>query len=66
MKRMLPLLLILAGCDPATPPQPETEPETPQVFETQVRALEKARAAGDQLGDAAAAQRAQLDGTEAQ
>lgn len=62
MKRILiPLLLPLAACDPTPPPQPETEREPNPVFETQIQAMDKARAAERQMQEAAEAQRKQLD-----
>jgi hypothetical protein len=62
MKRILITLgLILAACDPTPPPEPETAPQPSAVFETQIQALEKARAVEGQLTESAAAQRRQLD-----
>lgn len=63
--RLLPLVLLsLAGCDPTPPPQPETERQPNPVFETQIQAMEKARAVEGQLQDAAEAQRRQLEAAE--
>lgn len=64
MKRFLiPLGLILTACDPTPPPQPETERQPNAVFETQIKAMEKARAAEGQVNSAAEAQRKQMDET---
>lgn len=61
MKRLFtPLVLLLAGCDASPPPQPQTEEPNP-VFETQIQAVEKARAVEDQVMDAAEAQKRQID-----
>ncbi|OHE62294.1 MAG: hypothetical protein A2X71_00170 [Thiobacillus sp. GWE1_62_9] len=57
---LIPLALMMAACDP-TPPQSEAERPPSAVFETQIQAMEKARAAEQQLKDAAEAQRAQLE-----
>jgi hypothetical protein len=62
MKRILiPLGLVLSACDPAPPPQPETEARPNPVFESQIKAMEKAHAVEGQLNAAAQAQRTQLD-----
>jgi hypothetical protein len=62
MKRsLIPLLLILTACDPTPPPQPETERQPNPAFETQIKAVEKARAVEGQVNDAAEAQRKQMD-----
>jgi hypothetical protein len=62
MKRILiPLALIVAACDPGTPPQPETGREPNPAFEAQIQAVEKARAVEGQVMDAAEAQRKQMD-----
>jgi len=63
MKRLLiPLVLTLAACDASPPPQPQTEARSPNpVFETQIQAVEKARAVEGQVMDAAAAQKQQID-----
>ena len=55
---LLSLALLLAACDPTTPPTPET-PKS--AFDAQTRALERAHAVEGQLMDAAAAQREQID-----
>lgn len=61
MKRfLLPLVLLLAACDPA-PPQPETSRTPNPAFEAQIQAVEKARAVESQVLDAAAAQKKQMD-----
>jgi hypothetical protein len=62
MQRILiPLVLMLSACDPTQPPQPETERQPNPVFESQIQAMEKARALEGQVQDAAEAQRRQLD-----
>lgn len=63
MKRILTsaVLLILAACDPTPPPQPETARQPNPAFETQIRAMEKARAVESQMEAAAEAQRKELD-----
>ena len=62
MKRIVILFgLILSACDPGTPPQPETGREPNPAFEAQIQAMEKARAAEQQMKDAAEAQRKQMD-----
>jgi hypothetical protein len=62
MKRtLIPLVLVLAACDPTPPPQPETERQPNPAFETQIKAMEKARAVEGQVNDAAEAQRKQID-----
>ena len=58
---LIPLLLILSACDPTPPPQPETERQPNPAFETQIKAMEKARAVEGQVMDAAEAQRKQVD-----
>ena len=58
---LIPLLLILTACDPTPPPQPETERQPNPAFETQIKAMEKARAVEGQVMDAAEAQRKQMD-----
>ena len=58
---LIPLLLILSACDPTPPPQPETERQPNPAFETQIKAMEKARAVEGQVMDAAEAQRKQMD-----
>ncbi|MEQ1661270.1 MAG: hypothetical protein ABL877_01100 [Thiobacillus sp.] len=63
MKRfLLPLALSLAACDASPPPQPQTEARQPNpVFETQIQAIEKARAVEGQVREAAEAQKKQMD-----
>lgn len=62
--RLFPLLLLpLAACDPAPPPQSQTERQPNPVFETQIQAMEKARALEGQLQDAADAQRREIEAT---
>lgn len=40
MRHAIPLLVLLAGCDPAPPPAPvPTEPQVPSAFQNQVAAL---------------------------
>lgn len=59
---LIPLVLIVAACDPVQPPpQPEIERKPNPAFETQIQAVEKARAVEGQLMDAAEAQRQQMD-----
>jgi len=60
---LIPLVLILAGCDPTPPPHPETERTPSPAFATQAQALEKARAVEARLMDAAEAQRTQTEGS---
>ena len=61
---LIPLVLILAACDPTPPPQPETERQPNPVFETQIQAVKKAQAVEGQVMDAAAEQRRQMDAAE--
>jgi len=63
---LIPLALILTACDPAPPPQPETERQPNPAFETQIKAMEKARAVEGQVMEAAEAQRKQMDEAEQQ
>jgi hypothetical protein len=58
---LIPLVLVLAACDSSPPPQPKTERQPNPVFETQIQAVEKARAVEGQVMDAADAQRKQID-----
>ena len=58
---LIPLLLILSACDPAPPPHPEIERQPNPAFETQIKAMENARAVEGQVRDAAEAQRQQVD-----
>ena len=57
------LLLMLTACDGSVPPpEPEIDPHPPNpAFETQIQAVDKARAVEGQLLDAAEAQRQQID-----
>jgi hypothetical protein len=67
MKRsLIPLALFLTACDAAPPPQSETERTSNPVFETQIQAVEKARAVEGQVMDAAEAQRKQIEAAEQQ
>ena len=52
---------LLSACDPTPPPQPETTRTTNPVFETQIKAMEKAKAVERQMNEAAEAQRKQLE-----
>lgn len=62
MKRLvLPAALLLAACDPTPPPQPEVEREPNPVFESQIRAVEKARDTGAVLQESEDARRRQLE-----
>lgn len=64
MKTLVPaLLLMLAACDGSVPPpDPEVDSRPPNpAFETQIQAVEKARAVEGQLLDAAETQRQQID-----
>ena len=62
MKRLvLPAALLLAACDPAPPPQPEVEREPNPVFESQIRAVDKARDTGAVLQESEDARRRQLE-----
>jgi hypothetical protein len=58
---VLSLVLILTACDPTPPPQPATARQPNPVFETQIQAMEKAKAVEGQVMDAAEAQRKQLE-----
>ena len=58
---LIPLVSIVAACDPTPPPQPETERQPNPAFEAQIQAVEKARAVEGQVMDAAEAQRKQMD-----
>ena len=58
---LIPLTLILTACDPTSPPQPETGRTPGPVFETQIKAMEKAHAVEGQVKDAAEAQRKQME-----
>ena len=62
MKRsLIPLVLLLAACEPTAPPPPKTERAPNPVFETQIQAVEKARGVEGQVQDAADAQRKQIE-----
>lgn len=63
---LIPLALILTACDPAPPPNPEVERQPNPAFETQIKAMEKARAVEGQVMEAAEAQRKQIDEAEQQ
>ena len=67
MKRLLiPLMLLLAACDntvPPPPPKTDAVSGSDRLFDTQRRALEKARAVEGQVNAAAEAQRKQLEQT---
>ncbi|MHB1052518.1 MAG: hypothetical protein ACYCZT_05550 [Thiobacillus sp.] len=58
---LIPLTLILTACDPTPPPQPETVRTPDPIFETQIKAMEKAHAAEGQMNDATEAQRQQME-----
>ena len=58
---LIPLVLVFAACDSGPSPQPQTEPASNPVFETQIQAVNKARAVEGQVIDAAEAQRRQID-----
>ena len=58
---VLMLALTLTACDPTPPPQPETARQPNPVFETQIQAMEKAKAVEGQVMDAAEAQRKQME-----
>jgi hypothetical protein len=63
MKHLLiPLALGLAACDASPPPPPQTAARQPNpVFETQIQAMEKARALEGQAMEAAETQKKQMD-----
>ena len=63
---LIPLALILTACDPSPPPNPEVERQPNPAFETQIKAMEKARAVEGQVMEAAEAQRKQMDEVEQQ
>ena len=59
---LIPVICLLAACDASPPPQPQTEERQPNpVFESQIQAVEKARAVEGQMMDAAEAQKKQMD-----
>lgn len=62
MKRfLLPAVLLFAACDASPPPQPEVEREPDRVFESQIRAMDRAREAEAQTQATQAARQQQLD-----
>ena len=63
---LISLALILTGCDPTPPPQPQTERQPNPAFETQIKAMEKARAVEGLVTEATEAQRKQMDEAEQQ
>ena len=63
---LISLALILTGCDPTPPPQPETERQPNPAFEAQIKAMEKARAVEGLVTEATEAQRTQMDEAEQQ
>lgn len=67
MKRLLiSLVLLLTACDntvPPPPPKTDAVSGSDRLFDTQRRALEKARAVEGQVNAAAEAQRKQLEQT---
>ena len=61
---LIPIALALTACDNATPPPPKTDAtaRAPNpVFETQIQAVQKARAVEGQVMNAEAAQRKQME-----
>ena len=58
---LIPLTLILTACDPTPPPQPKTLPPSDPIFESQIKAMEKAHAVEAQVKDATEAQRKQME-----
>lgn len=58
---LIALACLLSACDPTPPPQPETARTPNPVFETQIKAMEKAKAVEGQMNEAAEAQRKQLE-----
>ena len=59
---LIPVVCLLAACDASPPPQPQTEERQPNpVFESQIQAVEKARAVEGQVMDAAEAQKQQME-----
>ena len=59
---LIPVVCLLAACDANPPPEPQIEARPPNpVFETQIQAVEKARAVEGQMMDAAEAQKKQMD-----
>ncbi len=67
MKALIPaLLLLLAACEETVPPpEPEIDRRQPNpAFETQIQAIDKARAVEGQMLDAAEAQRQKIEKAE--
>lgn len=60
---LIPLALMLAACDPTPPPQPEIERRSNPAFESQLRAMEKARAVEQTIKNTAETQRKEMDAT---
>lgn len=61
-RSLIPVICLLAACDASPPPQPQTVERAPTpVFETQIQAVEKARAVEGRVMDAAEAQRVQME-----
>ncbi|MBT9567607.1 MAG: hypothetical protein IV085_04850 [Thiobacillus sp.] len=58
---LIPCAFLMASCDPTPPPQPEATRTPNPVFDTQIQAIEKAKAVEGQVKDAAEAQRRQMD-----
>lgn len=67
-KLLIPITILLSACNnPAPPPKIDTTERTPNpVFETQIQAVQKARAVEGQVMDAAEAQRKQVEQAEQQ
>ena len=64
MKQLLiPFALVLGACNnPTPPPKTDTTERAPNpVFETQIQAMQKARAVEGQVNDAAEAQKKQIE-----
>jgi hypothetical protein len=55
------LVLFLAACDPGPTPPPKVARTPNPAFETQIQAMEKARAVDGQVMDATEAQRKQIE-----
>lgn len=58
---LIPLALILTACDPTPPPQPETVRTPDPIFETQIKAMERAHAVEGKMMEATEAQRKQME-----
>lgn len=56
--RLVPLVLLVGACDPAPPPR-VAPPKA--AFESQIQAMENARAVEAQMQEAAEAQRQQIE-----